>query len=167
MPEKKWILKCCLLIAFAVTLFLLVLIAGSGEAEGKTVTVDDDGGADYTKIQDAVDNAKEGDTIRVYEGIYEEHPMVNKRLDIIGNGSGLSTIDGDGAKRDVVTIPAYWVNFSAFSITGIGDDFEKVGIRHNSSNSRIMQTNISGTDGTGIFPTTFFFEKVGIITAVF
>ena len=54
-----------MLMAFAGIFLLLVLIGGS---EAKTITVDDSGGADYSSIQNAVNNATEGDTIRVFEG---------------------------------------------------------------------------------------------------
>ena len=33
------------------------------------IYVDDDGTADYTSIQDAIDNASDGDIIIVYEGV--------------------------------------------------------------------------------------------------
>ncbi|MCK5301328.1 MAG: hypothetical protein KAJ21_05435, partial [Thermoplasmatales archaeon] len=36
------------------------------------IYVDDDGGADYIRIQDAIDNASDGDTVFVYNGIYIE-----------------------------------------------------------------------------------------------
>ncbi|ETP71979.1 pectin methylesterase [Lachnospiraceae bacterium JC7] len=43
---------------------------------------------DYTSIQDAVDNAKEGDTIFIKEGIYKERVTVKTRgLTIIGSNS--------------------------------------------------------------------------------
>ncbi|KAA0009241.1 MAG: hypothetical protein FE036_00850, partial [Thermoplasmata archaeon] len=32
----------------------------------------------YTKIQDAIDNASNGDTIKVYNGIYKENVVINK-----------------------------------------------------------------------------------------
>jgi hypothetical protein len=35
-----------------------------------TITVDDSGGADYTRIQEAIENASSGDTIFVYAGSY-------------------------------------------------------------------------------------------------
>jgi len=52
-----------------------------------TITVDDSGGANYTSIQDAVNNANDGDTILVYTGTYTENVDVKKRL-IIKSDSG-------------------------------------------------------------------------------
>ena len=101
MLTKNWTLKCCLLILFLSAL-LVVLAAGSGEAEGKTLTVDDDGGADYEKIQDAIDNATEGDVIRVWEGTYDENVVVvDKSMSLIGNESEDTIINGDGSNYGI------------------------------------------------------------------
>ena len=69
---------------------------------GRTITVDDDGGADFTTIQDAIDNATDGDTIRVFRGGYDGPIIVNKSVSLIGNGSGNTRVyglqKGDGVK---------------------------------------------------------------------
>jgi nitrous oxidase accessory protein len=71
-----------------VALFLGVSVIPSviGDNPGfvKTIYVDDDGGADYTRIQDAIDNASDGDTVYVYSGEYIENIKVNKRLSLFG-----------------------------------------------------------------------------------
>ena len=41
-------------------LLAVVLLAESTISEGKTITVDDSGGEDYTKIQDAIDTTGDG-----------------------------------------------------------------------------------------------------------
>ncbi len=48
------------------------------------IYVDDDGGADYTSIQEAIDNSSDGDTVYVYSGYYNEHVVVNKSIDLVG-----------------------------------------------------------------------------------
>ncbi|AKB23846.1 hypothetical protein MSMTP_0377 [Methanosarcina sp. MTP4] len=67
-------IKFCYLITF---LFLL-MTAGTGAAD--KITVDGNGGADYTSIQDAVDNANDTDLIIVHSGIYFENILINKPL---------------------------------------------------------------------------------------
>ncbi|MDY6864735.1 MAG: hypothetical protein SVY15_02005 [Halobacteriota archaeon] len=47
---------------------LLVFSAIAPVAAGTTWYVDDDGGSDFTTIQDAVDAASDGDTIIVRDG---------------------------------------------------------------------------------------------------
>jgi len=73
-------------------------------SNGKIITVDDEGDGNFTRIQDAVDNASIGDTILIYSGTYHEEIKINKTLSIIGVnrelGSGNDTdypvIDGKG-----------------------------------------------------------------------
>ena len=95
----------------------LVLITGSGE--GATITVDDDGEGDYTSIQDAIDNATEGDTIEVREGTYFENVVVNKSIDLVGDSRDSVIINGSGI-GNVVTIESDGVNLSGFTLTGSG-----------------------------------------------
>ncbi len=69
-----------------------------GPADAKTIVVDDDwAGADYDNIRDAINAAREGDTVRVYDGTYNEDNVVDKAIDLVGNGT--STII-DGYKKD-------------------------------------------------------------------
>jgi len=97
-------------------LSLVVLSVGSESTQAKTIMVDDSGGEDFETIQDAVDNAEAGDTIRVYEGTYYETLWLNKTLTLIGNGSRITTIDGEG-KGNVVNISADSVHIVGFTIT--------------------------------------------------
>ena len=84
--------------------------------EAVNIYVDDDGGADYTTIQEAIDHANTGDTIYVWAGTYDEEIIINKTLTIIGNGTSNTTIKGTGT-NDVVTITEDWVNMSGFTVT--------------------------------------------------
>jgi parallel beta-helix repeat protein len=70
-----------------ICLLLLFLLFPLGAASAKTITVDDSGGADFTKIQSAVNTASEGDTIIVKDGIFVENVKINKSL-IIRSESG-------------------------------------------------------------------------------
>lgn len=112
------------------------------EATAKTITVDDDGGADYEKIQDAIDNATEGDTVRVWEGTYYENVVVNKTVSLVGNGSEETTIVAGGI-HSVVWVEADWVNISGFGVRKSGeDDLGGAGINiHVSSNNNISNCN--------------------------
>lgn len=78
-----------LLIAGFLFMFLLIL---TENASAKIITVDDDGGADFQRIQDAVDAAGEGDTIRVYAGNYNKGAFIDKRIRLEGNGSDSTVI---------------------------------------------------------------------------
>ncbi len=63
------------------------------KAEPRTWYVDDDGEADFTRIQDAINAANPGDIVIVLEGTYAEGQInVNKSLTI--TASGIVTVDG-------------------------------------------------------------------------
>lgn len=51
---------------------------------GRTLYVGGNGPNNYTKIQDAIDNANDGDTVFVYNGIYYERLFINKTINLIG-----------------------------------------------------------------------------------
>ncbi|MCK4614244.1 MAG: right-handed parallel beta-helix repeat-containing protein [Thermoplasmata archaeon] len=127
-------------IAFIVLVLFLTIIANKSSAA--TLTVDDDGNAKYMKIQDAIDAAGEGDTVRVYEGLYVENVVVGKTVSLVGNGSEVTTIDGGGS-GDVVRITADWVNISGLSITGSGSNWLDSGIKVESDNNIISHNNCS------------------------
>jgi len=103
--------------------FLFVVVGFGGlisledvEVEGATITVDDDGGADYAKIQEAVYNASNGDTIIVQPGHYIEHVVVNRAVTIIGSGSSNTIIERDEGS-EVIRIQVDGVSISGFTIT--------------------------------------------------
>ena len=62
----------------------------------KTITVNDDGWADYDNIQDAVDHANNGDTIFVYSGTYYENVIIDVSIDLIGEDKETTIVDGSG-----------------------------------------------------------------------
>jgi parallel beta-helix repeat protein len=72
----------------------LLFLASPAQAQASTTWyVDDDGGADFTTIQAAVNASNEGDTIIVRDGTYIENVVVNTRLTIRSeNGSDSTTV---------------------------------------------------------------------------
>ena len=67
---------------------------------GKTLYVGGSGGNNYTKIQDAIDNASEWDTVFVYSGEYFESIVIDKSMQVIGEDRHTTIIDGRG--HDIV-----------------------------------------------------------------
>ena len=108
----KKIIRCSIL---CILLICTVSVSSSFNIND-TIYVDDDGNADYTTIQEAVDAASEGDTIYVYNGVYQENVLVGKSLTLIGEYKQKTVIDGRNAD-DVITIMADNVKISGFSIT--------------------------------------------------
>ena len=70
------------------------------------IYVDDDGGADYVRIQDAIDNASDGDTVYVYAGIYLGNIVINVSLDLIGENKNTTIIDENTDIEDPLLIEA-------------------------------------------------------------
>ena len=67
------------------------------------IYVDCNGHGNYTTIQGAIDNANTGDIIYVWAGTYNENVLVNKSVNLIGNGSAVTIIDG-GKNGSVISI---------------------------------------------------------------
>ena len=53
------------------------------------IIVDQSGSGDYIRIQDAIDNSSDGDTIYVHSGNYTEQLVINKSISLIGIGNPL------------------------------------------------------------------------------
>ena len=120
---------------------LLPITVTADETFGKTITVDDDGGADYTRIQDAIDNASDGDTVFVYNGIYYENLNVNKILNLIGEDKDSTIIDGEN-KDDVIKIFEDNVKIEKFSIRNCKNDYRFSGVNFDSNNNFLLDCNI-------------------------
>jgi parallel beta-helix repeat protein len=78
-------------------------------------TVNDDGGADFTTIQEAIDFARDGDQIFVYAGTYLEHLIINKSVSLFGENRKTTIIDGESAEN-VIYISAEDVTITEFTI---------------------------------------------------
>ncbi len=70
-------------------------------------------------LQEAIDNAPEGATIKLPKGIYTGNILINKPLTLIGKASG-AVIKGEG-KGSVITITAPYVRLENLTITHSGE----------------------------------------------
>ncbi len=52
------------------------------------------GPGNYSKIQDAIDNASDGDIVFVYNGTYEEYLIINKTISLLGEDKNTTIIIG-------------------------------------------------------------------------
>lgn len=130
-------------------LIACIIVVIPGGCSGSTITVDDDGGGDFTRIQNAINVSEEGDVIRVYEGLYRESLIINTSISLIGNGSDVSAIDGYEEVFSI-TITADRVNVSGFLISNRDSGSRDGGIRVESDHVRISQMNFT-IRGRGVF----------------
>jgi len=106
----------------------------------KTWTVNDNGPADYLKIQDAINAANSGDTIFVHSGTYYENVIVNKTVSLIGENKFNTVVDGNNTGT-VVTVTANNVNITEFTFqNGCGEWHSGIAL------SYVEHCNISGND---------------------
>ena len=119
-------------------------------SNGNTLYVGGVGPNNYTKIQDAIYDSTDGDTVFVYDdgSPYYENIEVDKSINLIGENRDTTIIDGSGF-GDVVFILSDWINMSGFTIRNSGDELYDAGINI-SSNSNIIIGNIFSENEWGI-----------------
>ena len=111
-------------------------------ASGSGIYVNTNGEQDYTSIQKAIDSASNGDTIYVNSGVYNENININKKINLIGEGKGISIINANNSEQAIyvstnnITIQDFTIKNSQIGIT-IKNSFN-ITIKENT----IQQTNI-------------------------
>jgi parallel beta-helix repeat protein len=115
-------------------------------SRGNWLYVGGSGPGNYTKIQDAIDNASDGDTIFVYDDSspYYENIVVNKTINLVGEDKNTTVIDGQHI-RNVIHITADRVNLTGFTIIKANKSpcSIDVGIYIDSNLNRIYNNNIN------------------------
>ncbi|MGD9118576.1 MAG: NosD domain-containing protein, partial [Dehalococcoidia bacterium] len=169
------------LLAIAICLVLLAVMIPvlPAFAAGNTWYVDDDGGADYTTIQAAVDAAAEGDTIIVKDGTYTENvEIMTDSLTIQSeNGRASTIVEAADPLLDVFYIDANYVTIDGFTAQGVteewyagitimysGGDFltgcivknndcsdNDIGIYVSTADNAMVENNIAGNCTYGIY----------------
>ena len=110
---------------------VILVLSFVGTASARTWYVDDDGGADFTGVQNAINNASVGDTIIVYSGVYYENVVVNKSVTL--KGIGIPVVDARGSDS-AITLTADGITVEGFNVTNSRGD---AGIEVISSNNNL------------------------------
>ena len=99
----------------------------------------------FAHIQDGIDAVAENGTVYVHAGTYPEKVIINKTINLIGNGSESTIIDGKYGTYNQVTITANNVTFSGFTVKRVLAPSHAIGIK---SDGCLIQNNlIQNTDG--------------------
>lgn len=153
---SKWSTS-VLILVFLFSLFTVCLVQSqtinsemnslNGQSEQKTFYVGGSGPHNYSTIQQAIDNASNGDTIFVYEGIYYEHVIVDKALYLRGEHKDTTKIHGSNT-GDVPCIRIYHddVTVESFNIIWADWEYHEPGIKIYSNNVIVKNNNISHHD---------------------
>jgi len=72
---------------------------------------------DFSSIQDAIDHARDGDTVFIESGEYHENLTLNKSILLLGEGAENTTIDGDGSEQ-VILVTANNVGIEGITVKG-------------------------------------------------
>ena len=108
---------------------------------GDILYVGGNGPGNYTKIQDAIDNANEGDTVFVYDDSspYKENIFINISIKLIGEDKSTTIIDAD-FNGHVMLINSPEVDVTGFTLKNSGGSIPGcAGIRINSDNNNIYE----------------------------
>ena len=110
-------------------------------AAGKTWYVDDDGGQDFTRIQEAINASQDGDTVFVYNGFYQENVDVDKSIILEGEDKNNTVVDagGGGFLDHAFNIEVNHVHITGFGIKNSGKQSPLI---YCSSNYNVINNNI-------------------------
>ena len=132
---------------------------GSDNANHEPVTlyVDDDGSVEYDNIIDAVANSLDGDTIYVYNGIYDGEITVDKSITIVGEDKTMAIVDGtltggahlSGGDNGFI-ITANDVSISGFNIQNSENDVSGVAIKISGAENVTIFDNIINNTAEGV-----------------
>jgi len=99
------------------------------------------GPGNYSKIQDAVDDASTGDTVFVYSGLYEENIIITTSIHLIGEKKNTTIIDGQ-RYGSVIVISADNTRIQNVTVQNAKDDIRSAGIEITDASDVLVSDNI-------------------------
>jgi parallel beta-helix repeat protein len=119
-------------------------------SKGNALYVGGSGPGNYSKIQDAIDNSSDGDTVFVFSGTYYENLVVNKAISLVGEDKN-KTIINCNQNETGVNITVDYIHLSGFSITNNYDwPSSNDGVEISSSNNVIDNNKVINSIFYGI-----------------
>ncbi|MDG6229685.1 MAG: NosD domain-containing protein [Candidatus Thermoplasmatota archaeon] len=145
----KWI-KPVLMTCIILTSTLFIGCIEEENLDENTLYVDSKGTKDYTSIQEAINDAMENQTIFVYEGIYYEHIVINKSINLKGQNKENTIIDGNYSGNIILIEKDCTVNITGFTFQRSGTGTNNAGIQIKSDNN-LIKGNIFYMNANGIY----------------
>jgi len=121
--------------------------------DGNTLYVGGTGPGNYSRIQDAIEDASNGDMIYVYNGTYYENVVVDKPIELIAEDKDTTIIDGSGSDS-VIKIITGGATVSGFTIQNSKNSSTAAGVYINSDGNAITGNIIARNKGSGIYITS-------------
>jgi len=114
---RKWLAIGIILLFVGVTIAPTIAqnTEKSQTSRGTWLYVGGSGPGNYTRIQDAIDNASEGDTVFVYSGLYNENIEINKSIVVSGQDRNTTFIVGENDSQ-IIQISDCSVEFKRFTV---------------------------------------------------
>jgi len=133
-----------------ISVFLLVqlifTINISADSQEYDFVVDKSGNADFTSIQQAIDNARPGSTVYVKSGEYKEIIQIKKSLSLVGEDKESTLINPISEKNKyAIYVGASNVFVSGFTVTNEAPGLYSQGIKISSEYTTINNCNIYDT----------------------
>jgi parallel beta-helix repeat protein len=123
-------------------------------SRGNWLYVGGSGPGNYTRIQEAINDSKFGDTVYVYDesSPYNEFLVINKTISLVGENKDTTIVKGyNKIQRHVIQINANGIHLRGFTIqnsTFINDDVEPYfGIAITSNNNDISENILTNNAG--------------------
>jgi parallel beta-helix repeat protein len=155
--KRKWLTIGIILLFVGVTIAPAMAQTTGKQSlpRGNWLYVGGSGPGNYTRIQDAINDSSDGDTVFVYNGTYYEHVVISKTVNLIGEDKESTILDGQGTgSYDVVWVTTKGltddINISGFTIRHadrglfISSDYSPDKIRNISIYDNIITLNDFG-----------------------
>ncbi len=112
---------------------------------GTILYVGGSGPGNYTKIQEAIDDASDGDTVFVFNGTYNEYVEVDKSINMIGEDKNTTVIDGEwgvyvSIRGNNILVTGFTIQNCGFYYTGGIDIYSNA--NNNTITGNILQNNL-------------------------
>ncbi len=132
-----------LLVLISVCPYSSTILTAQGGSPGcaQTLFVGGSGPGNYTRIQDAINNASQGDTVFVFDDSapYYESLKINVSIQLVGENRNTTSIEGG---NHAISIYVDDVRVSGFRISNVGDFWNCCGFYVTSQGNNISDNNI-------------------------
>lgn len=104
----------------------------------------------YSSIQEAINEARPGDTVYVEAGVYHEDIVINKSLFLVGENATTTVLDGEGESLLILSVVASDVTVRNFTVKNTRADQPAYGVSIKDSQNVSLVNVTVGQSYTGL-----------------